>query len=364
MNLYKNQILLLSLHLLCFVQLIKATESNKFVQSLSNYPENDLYNYNVMNGSYFDNRLFQNKEEKYNLIAHDFKHMHVQTDINDELLLMLTHSNYSRQQLYRLMHIAQKVAKNQDSQELDLKHLERGYKYLEGDLDESNVENFYNPRITKTAYHEAAHAFVLINTDTGKDLLWSSIQPDNARYGQVFFRTTTKRSTKQQQKNLIDMLLAGGIAEQRLEKLKFKNYKETLIDFLQRGTSSDWSKVKDIATNLGSIQAQKNQTDCLLSSSKTLDKDLTLAEDFFDTYTTCANMHLSKEKIHKYARAIVEERYRATEESVTQAQPIINAIAQELLDKKVVSGKRIKEIVKNEKFGHLLENKNLIFYFS
>ena len=362
MNSYKKKFSLCIIAALCTSnQSTQASQYSKMIgksvisaiKSQSTYPENDIYNHNIMNGSFFDNRAFKNTDEKRNFVVHNFKHMQVTTDINDELIQMLTHSGYSRQQLNQFMLIAQQVAQNQNCDKIDLRHLERGYQYLEECIDEFNLEGHldkysHNERL-QIATHESGHAFELVDQDTGSDLKWVSIQSNNKSLGYVHRFITTKQPTEQQQKNCIGMLLAGGIAEQIFgfpEQQKFDNYEETLDDFLKRGTTSDWSRVKQHADNLGLVQAQNNRADCLWSSSKTLDKDLTLADNFFDTYATCTDIHLNEKAIHKNKCVIIHDQYRAKEKSVTQSQPIISAIAQELLVKKVISGKRVKEIVK------------------
>lgn len=352
-NIYKNKILLSIIAALCvFNESIYTSHHSKnvgkfiinAVKMQTAYPEDDTHNHNIMNGSFFDNRAFKNKDEKREFIAHDFKHMQVSTDMNNELIEALTQSDYSRQQLYKFMYIAKQVAMNKGTEIIELPPLERACRIIE--LKTTVIA--HNENSCTTSHHEAAHAVISATQDAGMRLFWASIQPDDRTFGRVRWYRTVKYEEQidDQRRNEMTMLFAGGVQEQHLEGYAFNNDTEAFHDFLSRGNvRSDLAGAKKQAEKLAEIEAKQNRSNCLISLSHSLAQDLTISDDFFTTYAQCTNIHCNKDVLAHHQSEILKKQYCVAVQDVKALQPIISAVAKELFEKKVISGKRIKEII-------------------
>lgn len=327
-----NKISLLVLFVLFFmaVQQLNASQATKKVSmnlacaakamvtdrsSLYNsYPEDDSYNHTVMNGTYFDTRPFKNKKEKSQFVQHQFYHMQVKTDIDEIWIDLLTHNSYSRVQLTTFMHIAQQFALEQKSDLIKLVHLEKAF----GEIEFGKIDTVLYRDACKTAHHEAGHAVINHIYDTGESNAWVSAQFYKGIFGYGYIMIDEDYPTDDQLRNQVKMLLAGGITEQVFglpKKIEFDTQDAILRDFKSRGTSQDYVMAIAIIKKLA-----KNDQVC----GQTNSDNQILTENEFQ---------------------MMLDLYAATTLGVQNLQKEIGAVAQELLQEKVISGKRVKEII-------------------
>lgn len=320
----------------------KAVTSNQL--ALHNaYPEDDAYNHTVMNGTYFDARRFKNKEEKFQFVKHHFHHLQVKTDANEMCVDLLAQSNYSRLQLARFMHIAQDAAVKESCDAIKLVHLEKAFGEIEyGKTDKKSLN------LCQIAYHEAGHAVINALYDTGRITLFASINPNEQSLGYVYHAPTTNSTTEDQQCNYVNMLLAGGITEQVFGlpyRFEFDTEENIIRDFRSRGTGSDSSAAMSTVEQLIKNKSQTDASNCLVPLSKDLLLDLTVEDNFISMYNQCQKTHMNQETFLQSKVNLMKARYMETIELVRKHQEEITAVAQELLQEKVISGKRIKEII-------------------
>ncbi len=275
-----------------------------------------------------DNRLHEDKEQKSIVISRVFKEMNVITDINERLIVDLTMIDSTVEDFLRLMRFAQEAAANDKSDCIDLRHLDRAQRSINFGLSTTNHDD---TQMYKTAHHEAAHAVVSLVQDSGYSMSWVSIQPHNDSLGHVYYSQRSKQLTESQRLNSMNRSLAGPIAEQVFgipEKCEFNSYKEMLIDFFKRGSQGDWALAKQECEILALTQLQKRKTENCVGE---VGLDINTQDD--------------ETELHNIMVDILKAQYYATIELVTNLQPAISAVAQELLEKKVISYKRVQTII-------------------
>lgn len=305
------------------------------------YPENDTHNHNIMNGTYFDKRPFINNAEKRNFIKHHFKHMNVQTDMNKICVDLLMRDSFSRQNLVNFMHIAQQAARDKKSDSIKLIDIERAFIEIEYGIN--NKQHSYD--IKKTAYHEAGHAVLSSILDMGSILIWASIQPSNTYKGYVYNYAYMNEFNNMRISNRIYMAFAGGITEQVFgipDKFEFDTEDNIIADFHSRGTKHDFLIVSDLIKELVFRKIEKDRQNCILSGYKFIG----FGEDnFIAIYDQCTILHCSQEAINNNRGDLAKAHYFSTIQLIRNLQPEIEAVAQELLQEKVISGKRINQII-------------------
>lgn len=278
-----------------------------------------------------DNRLHEDKEQKSIVINRVFKEMNVITDINERLIEDLTMKYSTSEEFFKFMNFAQEAAHNDKSEYIDLRHLDQAFKYTI--YGHTFITNHDDTEAYKVAHHEAAHAVVCLVEDSGDDMCWVSIQQHNDTLGHMYISRQRKHLTENQRRSRMNVFLAGGIAEQVFgipEKCEFNNYNEMLYDFLlQRKTAhSDFARARKEADILASAQLQKKS-----------------AEN--DVAETNLDINIQEEDIEfrDIRNDIIEVQYYATIKLVTDLRSAISAVAQELLEKKVISYKRVQTII-------------------
>ena len=318
----------------------------------SAYPQDDVYNHNVMNGSFFDHK-FTNKDEKRQYIAAHFKQMNVATDINDVLIDLCTEGmDHTPRRIGAFMNNAKCLAVRDKSDSVTLKHLERSL-MNNGVMDADDSED-----TAEVLYHEIGHAVIALTQNSGKNLAWISILPcpsDSGleAAGYILSLPSTDQKTHDQKLNDIKVALAGGIAEQVFgfhEQRNLTTYEELKADFLSRfGIVADYyhgeSSAFHTAQSLAKDKMMNDKIDCILSLSQSSGKDLLDEKDFAEIYFDCQWEQLHKKNLDEETEEIIKEQYLATVASIKALQSEIKAIAQELLKEKVLSGKTVQEII-------------------
>jgi len=279
-------------------------------------PHKDLDDFNIMDAEYFDNTVFKSKDEKNKFLEHYFDQIKLTTDSNNKIVSLLHYNDYSRYQCMKLMKFAQTVAHDDHSDIVKLKHFERAHVDIRGHIPIQLNQSFND--LNSIAHHEAGHAVMLVIMDTGSDLLFVSIQPYQ-RYcekkiknviNQGYASSAVKFNVSiDQYLDRIKMLFAGGISELELLDPN-KSELHTLHDFLALpGIFNDLERANII-------------------------KDLLFSE------------HDTSSDNYKKIDDKIREQFNLTCIAVKESQPAIKIIAQELLQEKVISGKRVAEIVK------------------
>ena len=318
----------------------------------SAYPQDDVYNQNVMNGSFFDCK-FTNKDEKRKYIAAHFKQMNVKTDINDELIDLCTQGmDHTPRIIDAFMNNAKCLANQDKSDSVKLKHLERSL-MNNGVMDADDSED-----TAEVLYHEIGHAVITLTQDNGRNLAWISILPYPSHSGleaggYILSLPSTDQKTHDQKLNDIKVALAGGIAEQVFgfpEQRNLTTYEELKADFLSRfGIVNDYyhgeSSALHTARSLAQDKMMNDKIDCILSLSQSSGKDLLDEKDFAEIYFDCQWEQLHKKNLDEETEEIIKEQYLATVALIQALQPEIKAVAQELLKEKVLSGKTVQEII-------------------
>lgn len=189
------------------------------------------------------------------------------------------------------------------------------------------------------AYHESGHALVAELMGTTDPVHKISIIPRGiAALGYTLQRPTEDRylMTKQELLDKLAVLLGGRIAE------------EIIFGEISTGAHDDLSKATDIAKSmvkefgmsekLGQITFEKERRSMFLDVGPGLP-----SRDYSDE---------TAREIDNEIRRIIENTYNLVKATLTADKDLLERIAKTLLEKEVLDGEELRQIIKESKEGH------------
>ena len=265
------------------------------------------------------NRRFDTQHEKDKFVTDYFECMNKKPlregDHSVRLLSDFFNRQPSRDDITQFMNVARQAADKEESTYLNLRSLETAWLRVFYGKDKEECKDKHDKDRLRVAHHESGHAVIQAVQSGASSINWVSIQPCDSSAGRVCVERL-KEKTEEQLLKEINMLLAGGLVEQYLEfVLDGKSFicsSDAIFDFLSRG----W-----------------NQSDIHMI--------IKLTEELLGGLLEDQDILNYDDRVHE----VISKQYVKAAHLVESHVPEIKAVAQELLKEKVISGKRVKEII-------------------
>jgi cell division protease FtsH len=183
----------------------------------------------------------------------------------------------------------------------------------------------------RVAFHESGHALVALTVPTGKPVHNISIIPRGvAALGYTLQLPVAEKflSTRNELKDQLAILLGGRVAE------------ELVFDDISSGASNDLERASEIAREMVTRLGMSEELGPLTYGRR--QQSLYLGSDYMEERNYSDE---TSKQIDTAVRALVEDAHRCAREILEQRRPALDAVAQLLQEKEVISGAEAEAVL-------------------